>query len=367
MTSSSACPPVNQPVLLGLRDAAIGGHETCSFDTNKIGGLPECSPQLTMLYPVCGVCSYPLIHLVQIYCPLEGSPFHRVFNVFACGRVGCRGNTERWKILRSQHLDTQVGKKQECSDQQREITSAKDWCEEADDWGLNEEAEAQGDMSQHLLTTSASKVSTSTAEAECTDNFHNLSLSEPGQGLVLPLSYIVLPSHHISVMDEEDYTGCIDVHHAQKLLKEYQQREGVDVEQLLSESFSAKGEQEKYEKSEMKTRDLLFHQFKKRISVCQEQILRYSWKGQPLFITSPPSTFPDVVPRCCVCGSDRDFEFQLMPALISILTHLDNSLSLEFGTVLVYTCEKSCWPSGQSSPLEEFPFIQEDPDERYFR
>ncbi|XP_069072296.1 programmed cell death protein 2-like isoform X3 [Pleurodeles waltl] len=273
----------------------------------------------------------------------------------------------RWKILRSQHLDTQVGKKQECSDQQREITSAKDWCEEADDWGLNEEAEAQGDMSQHLLTTSASKVSTSTAEAECTDNFHNLSLSEPGQGLVLPLSYIVLPSHHISVMDEEDYTGCIDVHHAQKLLKEYQQREGVDVEQLLSESFSAKGEQEKYEKSEMKTRDLLFHQFKKRISVCQEQILRYSWKGQPLFITSPPSTFPDVVPRCCVCGSDRDFEFQLMPALISILTHLDNSLSLEFGTVLVYTCEKSCWPSGQSSPLEEFPFIQEDPDERYFR
>uniref|UniRef100_A0A8D0GXL6 Programmed cell death protein 2 C-terminal domain-containing protein n=1 Tax=Sphenodon punctatus TaxID=8508 RepID=A0A8D0GXL6_SPHPU len=46
-----------------------------------------------------------------------------------------------------------------------------------------------------------------------------------------------------------------------------------------------------------------------------------------------------------------------MPALVN--------LSVEFGTVMIYTCEKSCWPDIQH-PMEEFLFIQEDPDQQLF-
>lgn len=46
---------------------------------------------------------------------------------------------------------------------------------------------------------------------------------------------------------------------------------------------------------------------------------RYSWGGEPLFITCPPSDISRGVPACSNCGSNRVFEFQLMPALVSML------------------------------------------------
>uniref|UniRef100_A0A9L0R8E5 Programmed cell death 2 like n=1 Tax=Equus caballus TaxID=9796 RepID=A0A9L0R8E5_HORSE len=41
--------------------------------------------------------------------------------------------------------------------------------------------------------------------------------------------------------------------------------------------------------------------------------------------------------------------------------------SVEFGTILIYTCEKSCWPQNHQTPMEEFCIIQEDPDELLFK
>ena len=44
-----------------------------------------------------------------------------------------------------------------------------------------------------------------------------------------------------------------------------------------------------------------------------------------------------------------------------------SGLSVEFGTILIYTCEKSCWPQNHQTPVEEFCIIQEDPDELLFK
>uniref|UniRef100_A0A8V5GRL9 Uncharacterized protein n=1 Tax=Melopsittacus undulatus TaxID=13146 RepID=A0A8V5GRL9_MELUD len=46
-----------------------------------------------------------------------------------------------------------------------------------------------------------------------------------------------------------------------------------------------------------------------------------------------------------------------MPLLLCLL-----DLSVEFGTALVYTCERRCWPTNHQTPLELFIFVQEDPD-----
>ncbi|KAF2988309.1 hypothetical protein EK904_008462, partial [Melospiza melodia maxima] len=130
--------------------------------------------------------------------------------------------------------------------------------------------------------------------------------------------------------------------------------------------FAGEDGNEKYEKSEVKNWDHTFHKFMKRISLCPEQILRYSWGGQPLFITCPPANLEQGIPACSACGSSRVFEFQLMPTLVSMLQS-DSDLSVEFGTVIVYTCERSCWPTDHQTPLEEFIFVQEDPDQRLFK
>ncbi|NXJ09336.1 PDD2L protein, partial [Odontophorus gujanensis] len=254
--------------------------------------------------------------------------------------------------------------------------SAKDWCAEADDWGGCDGAESPTCALQMLGLNAGLSAS---EEAQCVSQLQQLHLSEaadvsgslnadllPTEEMVTATSAPVFHPYYISVVDEADYTGFLDTDHANKLLKEYQQREGVDLEHLMSESFAGEDSNEKYEKSEVRSVDYTFHKFMKRISVCPEQILRYSWGGQPLFITCPPANFDNSIPACSNCGSNRIFEFQLMPALVSMLQG-DADLSVEFGTVIVYTCEQSCWPANHQTPLEEFVFVQEDPDQKLFK
>ncbi|NXV92658.1 PDD2L protein, partial [Calonectris borealis] len=288
-----------------------------------------------------------------------------------------------WKVLRSQYLQARGEETQDYSVKQKQESNfaAKDWCDEADDWGVCDVTEPPACASLQLLGLNKVVSSSLSREVECASQFQQLRLSEAtdgsgslnthpsvSEGMVMATSSSapVFQPFYISVVDEEDYAGFLDTDHADKLLKEYQQREGVDLEQLMSESFASEGDNEKYEKSEVKSRDHTFHKFMKRISVCHEQILRYSWGGQPLFITCPPANINKGIPACSNCGSSRIFEFQLMPALVSMLQS-DSDLSVEFGTVIVYTCERSCWPTNHQTPLEEFIFVQEDPDERLFK
>ncbi|KFQ18223.1 Programmed cell death protein 2-like, partial [Merops nubicus] len=270
-----------------------------------------------------------------------------------------------------------------CFSSQKEESNfaAKDWCDEADEWGGCDGAESPACASRQLLGLNEVESSSLSREVECASQFQQLRLAEaadgsgslnahpPARGEVVTASAGSAPvfqPFYISVVDEEDYAGFLDTTHADELLKEYQQREGVDLEQLMSESFTGEGDNEKYEKGEVKGRDHTFHKFMKRISVCPEQILRYSRGGQPLFITCPPANIDKDIPACSNCGSNRIFEFQLMPALVTMLQS-DSDLSVEFGTAIVYTCERSCWPTNHQTPLEEFIFVQEDPDQRLFK
>ncbi|NXI65043.1 PDD2L protein, partial [Anseranas semipalmata] len=285
-----------------------------------------------------------------------------------------------WKVLRSQYLQTQEKEAHDHGLKQKQESnfSAKDWCDEADDWGVCDGAESPACALQ-LLGLNEVTSSSLPREAECASRFQQLCLSEARdmsgslhmdlpvrEDTVTATSAPVFHPYYINVVDEEDYAGFLDTDHADKLWKEYQQREGVDLERLMSESFAAEGDNEKYEKSEVKSGDYVFHKFMKKISVCHEQILRYSWGGQPLFITSPPANINEGIPACSNCGSKRIFEFQLMPAMVSMLQS-DADLSVEFGTVIVYTCERSCWPTNHQTPLEEFIFVQEDPDQKLFK
>lgn len=43
----------------------------------------------------------------------------------------------------------------------------------------------------------------------------------------------------------------------------------------------------------------------------------------------------------------------------------DQTLSpVEFGTVLIYTCQQSCWQEGQTQFIEEYCLIQPDTDQQ---
>ncbi|XP_072136094.1 LOW QUALITY PROTEIN: programmed cell death protein 2-like [Mobula birostris] len=360
-TSMSAAP---RPVLLGIRDAAVEEGSRCSWDTSKAGGRADGVPGVTLECPHCHVCTDFLAHLVQVYCPLEGSSYHRTLNVWACLQPGCWGRSESWKVLRSQCEETV------CRQRAAETKPAAvptDWCEGADDWGT-EDLAAVGSLCPGTSGTPSLEpdAETDTDADEQTGRLQRLSLRDE-EGTVRPAALVPgFQPFYIAVL-EENLVEQPPLTHEEELLHEYQGREGVIPGQTPAAGGGDGAVAEAYEKGEVRHGDTVFVKFMKQIASCPEQILRYSWSGQPLLISPLPVGKDWDIPTCENCGGRRVFEFQLMPALVSLLRSTDNKeVSVEFGTVLVFTCERSCWSPGNQRPMEEYAVVQGDPDAAFF-
>lgn len=93
-------------------------------------------------------------------------------------------------------------------------------------------------------TTDLESSSPGVRAVDCTEKLQALRLRDPalavahpspsGQGLAVSTEVPQFQPYYICVADEEDYRSSVDLDHAHSLLQEYQQREGVDMEHLLS-------------------------------------------------------------------------------------------------------------------------------------
>ncbi|XP_061578214.1 programmed cell death protein 2-like isoform X2 [Cololabis saira] len=350
--------------LLGVCDGELdsGRHRT-SYLTNKVGGEPDWPDWPRPESPCCGRCGGAAALLLQVYCPLAASRYHRTLHVFACPSSACSGRPEAWTALRCQGLEAPgaPGGPGGPSPPRQEAT---DWCDSAEDWGEEEEEEEPGRTGggEEIQVQDGTEEKAPVCETDVSRQLQDLSLT--------PLKDVpTFRPFFISVAEESDFCGEDKVlDHAQQLLKDYERREGR-VAGGLEEEEEGGGGGEKYEKSKARHGDAVFSRFMKTVSLCPQQILRYCRGGSPVFVTKPPSSMEQVVPRCSRCGGSRTFELQLMPALVGLLQRTDGSAQaeLEFSTVLVYTCTDSCWTEGAHTPLEEFCFVQADPDQQLFK
>ncbi|XP_077425039.1 programmed cell death protein 2-like isoform X2 [Vanacampus margaritifer] len=346
--------------LLGVCDGELDESKyRTSFLTNKVGGLPDALPGVPRASPRCGRCSAPLAHVVQVYCPLEESPYHRSLQLFACPTAECAGRQESWTALRSQSLHV-AGRAARASAEPEPTKdaplSASDWCGSADDWGIEED----NDDDNVQPVPEEQKV----PEDVISGRLDVLHLADP------PPDVPVLRPFFISVLDEQDAWGEDEEEersHAEQLLRDYERREGAVAGQPDG------GGGERYEKSRARHGDHTFARFRKRISTCPRQILRYCRGGRPLFISEPPCDERRLAATCASCGGPRTFELQLMPALVSLLSWKEAAAGGErsppdFGTVLVYTCARSCWMAApERRAIPEFCLIQMDPDHKLFK
>lgn len=139
--SSSA----QEVTLLGLCDGQLDPRRHySSFLTNKVGGEPDWPPVVSGPSPRCGGCGAPSVHVVQVYCPLDTSPYHRNLHLFACPAAECSGRPESWTVLRSQCLEAAAQTRGRPLPAQDAPLSATDWCDTADDWGTEKEKEVDG-------------------------------------------------------------------------------------------------------------------------------------------------------------------------------------------------------------------------------
>ena len=142
-----------------------------------------------------------------------------------------------------------------------------------------------------------------------------------------------------------------------------------DTYSTSSSTKEAEVAPEGYEKSTHAFYRSFFKKFHKDCSRHPSQILRHQRNGLPLFFAADSISsqiLQGSVPKCEWCGSKRVFEFQIMPGILAILptsetkasqaTHdktkkriWDLDLGMEFGTVLVFTCERDCWHDGSAA------------------
>lgn len=86
--------------------------------------------------------------MVQVYCPLEASPYHRNLHLFACPAAECSGRSESWTVLRSQCLEAAARTPSRPVPAQDAPLSATDWCDTADDWGMEEGGRGGGGVTE---------------------------------------------------------------------------------------------------------------------------------------------------------------------------------------------------------------------------
>ncbi|KAL3517405.1 hypothetical protein ACH5RR_019994 [Cinchona calisaya] len=98
--------------------------------------------------------------------------------------------------------------------------------------------------------------------------------------------------------------------------------------------------------------------FQERISRDPEQVLRYYRlaKTKPLWPMSSGRPSKMDIPRCSYCGGSPACEFQVLPQLLYYFGVENNADSLDWATIVVYTCEASCQDSIVYK--EEFAWVQ---------
>ncbi|XP_072171543.1 programmed cell death protein 2-like [Diadema setosum] len=412
--------------LVGIIDSVIGGAATLSWEWNKIGGKPDWMYVGTR-HPKCYMCQRSLTLVCQLYCPLEGSLYHRTIYVFTCLSDQCQQKVS-FRVFRAQKLaDAAQSSTQPPNSSQHHqsaqtgndsMTFDTDWCDAADDWGdaaddWGNDAEVDQDVvgalhggsfkqtsfqsiqhPAHISSTNeqslTSRESIKQESQELEQCMEQLSLQSAMRqtsqgGGVFPDCRIatlnggteedpqlLFVPYFVDVFEEPSPSVEEALSHELKLLKEYQQREGVSMEEWEEAGDSrskgggkrgGSGGGEGYEKSLAKHGDKMFQKFAKKIQSCPQQCIRYSYNGSPLWLTTPVAdqTSP---PRCQSCGSHRQFEFQLMPAILpSMQLQTQQGHALEFGVVVVYTCSQSCWSTdSEEFYREEVAAVQQDPD-----
>jgi pre-rRNA-processing protein TSR4 len=157
--------------------------------------------------------------------------------------------------------------------------------------------------------------------------------------------------------EEDEDAEAADV---QDTLQRYNARvdeEGeLDEEELPPEVVDSVEEQHTAENKQ-------FAMFQVRIAGAPDQCLRYCFQDSAEALWPIPRNIPSPadIPPCPCCGASRKFEFQVLPQM---LNHLDlddtDPKCIDWATLAVYTCSKSCEPQSreETSYLEEFVWVQ---------
>uniref|UniRef100_A0A1I8B3X5 MYND-type domain-containing protein n=1 Tax=Meloidogyne hapla TaxID=6305 RepID=A0A1I8B3X5_MELHA len=300
----------------------------------KVGGFPAWLNPVTIPQSEdleCLVCHSPMAFLLQIYCTNSSEPshaLHRVLYLFAC-RKGCAKTFAKLCVVcgcRAGKRCSKCSKRMYCSRNHQII-----------DWQTNHREEC-GDE----------KDLTCAQKAKLREK-QGFTFKEYGIEIIVGEEEIDENSDDETIDDDENRMEEEKI----RKLKEFEslmitkENENIKNEETIEDDIN---------KIEEELEDVAFLHFNKIIRKEPNQILRYQ-KGGNFILATDFSSSPGLIPNCELCGGPRQFEFQLMPHLLSLID-IDSvgGQSLDWATLLIYTCKNSCQTSEY---IREFIFKQD--------
>ncbi|XP_018319898.1 programmed cell death protein 2 [Agrilus planipennis] len=308
---------------------------------SKVGGKPAWLDLKNLPTPEdlqCSVCSKQMIFLCQIYAPYEEDEnnFHRTLFIFVCKNKDCwqYNKSDTIKVFRSNLRRANDFYPPECpEDKPQPEFNPQKWVELCSLCGCKAE--------KHCSKCKKAAYCCREHQVIHWKEFHKISCGKNEED-PYEQSSLLFSQWELVIEPEEVKQKKVDI---QKELESYERLKQQNKVGTMAEV----PETELHSYAE-KDQDKEFLNFRDRISTQPDQVVRYERGGSPLYIAKDPK--PNLIPECEVCGGPRQFEFQIMPQMLSMLKQYD----LDWGVLLVYTCKASCTKEGYK---REFIFKQD--------
>ncbi|XP_044981825.1 programmed cell death protein 2 isoform X1 [Hordeum vulgare subsp. vulgare] len=351
---------------------------------SKAGGIPAWLDPVNLPSGnsrCCGFCGEPLHFVLQIYAPIESNAaaFHRTLFMFMCPSMAClhRDQHEQWtrnqgnprrsvRVFRCQLPRTNAFYSSEppshnnsdkplCAGEKLRTVNVLTaetkfdgaalchWC---GTWkgdkicGSCKKSRYCSEKHQALHWRSGHKI-------DCLQIINSSEASSsvlPAVGKVPARSS--WPEYQIAIDDEVDLDSDSCDENSSKSLVIQKHGKPDDTMQSWMDQFEADAD------------NRCWAYFQERITRGPKQVLRYCRdpNAKPLWALSAGRPSNADIPKCSYCKGPLCYEFQIMPQLLYYFGVRNEPDSLDWATVVVYTCQGSCDES--ISYMEEFAWVQ---------
>ncbi|KAL2750103.1 programmed cell death protein 2-like isoform X2 [Vespula maculifrons] len=326
------------PVDLGFVEKCEPWRLESRFFPSKVGGRPawlnlKNIPRKEDLE--CEYCRRPCIFLCQIYAPYEedNDAFHRTLYVFICKDPSCCKTNENGnlKVLRSQlnRFNPFYPSEPPVEEENWKTDISIDtWCKTCCVCGIAAPNHCSKCKIVNYCCRDHQIYDWKQYHKHNCGNNVNISNS-----FLFPEYELVIETEESTNEDDED---CSEVE--EKEMAKYK-----SMTQLKETGFfQTEKDTEDLSKMANADEDEVFALFRTRTEQNPEQVLRYERNGQILYISG--NTKIKDVPKCSLCGTERQFEFQIMPQLLNFFNYKDVINSIDWGILVIFTCKKSCMP-----------------------
>eukprot|EP00002_Diphylleia_rotans_P038295 TRINITY_DN8690_c0_g1_i1.p1 TRINITY_DN8690_c0_g1~~TRINITY_DN8690_c0_g1_i1.p1 ORF type:complete len:397 (-),score=67.78 TRINITY_DN8690_c0_g1_i1:63-1253(-) len=341
---------------------------TSMFFPSKVGGHPAWLDPVSIPTPDemrCTKCGKQMAFLLQLYAPFEEyeHSFHRTVFVFCCKDSACNQDASGFKILRSQlprrndyYPDTPIDR-ESCLEEEDITVKIQEkqgvhlcpvcGCRATFLCGRCKSVRYCGPEHQRHHWSNGHKADCAVLQT----NPHHKAHTTIAQNAFTFLEFEIETEAEDSWQTLQEKMDLEDSKTYGKYLENTTELT-EEEEEDLEETAESMGKAHK---------DKAFYKFQKLISINPDQCIRYGrFEGaRPVWVSEQNQTRESDIPPCESCGGQRVFEFQILPQLLYFLQKKEDPEKLiDFGTLVIYSCSKSC----QTKPYQhEFIWRQNIP------